>query len=50
MNGNVNALAAGTADVIAGTTDWEISAKCHVSVIVNVSSIELSQSLLKFGR
>lgn len=44
MNGNVNALAAGTADVIAGTTDWEISAKCHVSVIVNVSSIELSQS------
>ena len=43
MNGNVNALVAGTADVIAGTTDEKISATCQVSVIVNVSSIELSQ-------
>lgn len=44
MNGNVNAVASGTTDVIAATTDGMVSTSCRVSVNVNVSAILLSQS------
>lgn len=44
MNGNVNAVASGTTDVIAATIDGTVSVSCLVTVNVNVSAIQLSQS------
>lgn len=44
MNGSINAVAAGTANIIASTKDGKISASCLVSVKVNVSSIQLQQN------
>lgn len=49
-NGNINAIAAGTADIIATTAEGDFSAICVVMVNVNVSSIALSESAISIEK